>query len=151
MMANVSFETWCICGCVGVCCALLFKFLSGTSLVIQKSRPHVPSAWSGNMVWEQCMVWFWSLIKELDPTCCNYNPEQPHTHTHTHKRPQVLKKCPPDPSSWINSSLALMPNITSFFEDLLSPNLEIISPAAALSLHWALYPLVLITCIDSWV
>ena len=51
------------------------------------------------------------------------------------KKEHKFQKCPPDPSSWINSSSALIPNITSFFEDLLSPNLEIISPAAVSSLH----------------
>jgi len=47
-MANVSFETWRICGCLDVCCALLLKFHSGTAT----SDPIVKTPCSQCVVWE---------------------------------------------------------------------------------------------------
>ena len=44
-------------------------------------------------------------------------------------------KCPADPSSCITSCRAVIPNITFFSEDPLSPKLEIIFPAAGLLPH----------------
>ena len=121
-----------VCGCV-LCSALQVPFRDFPG------DPEVKTPCSQCMVWEHGLRTMHGLVLIPDQgTRSHVLQLQPraatHTHTHTQKT-SSFKKCPPDPSSWINSSLALMPNITSFFEDLLSPNLEIISPAAALSLH----------------
>lgn len=44
-------------------------------------------------------------------------------------------KCPADPPSCTTSSHAVKPNIIFFFEDPLSPKLEIVSPAVGLLPH----------------
>lgn len=80
MMANVSFETWCICGCLGVCCALLFKSFRDF-LVIQKSRPHVPA-----LVWEHGLRTMHGLVLIPDQgTRSHVLQLQPRAATHTKK------------------------------------------------------------------
>ena len=57
----------------------------GTSLVVLWLRPHDPGAWA----------WVWSLVRELDPACCN---REPTCHTTTwcswiKKKKNQLIKC----------------------------------------------------------